>query len=248
MCAPQTMNIALPATRNVCFRTWRDQCLKENKRQMYLQMKAEVESVISTKSMGYIRNAFQKKKVLLCEEGIHNVDAYVQYVRKHPVEIASLVGEPTKQGFDEQAQLLYYQLLFGHELKRLPTRGRTALCFHIGTDGVPVGIGSTQNKSMVCGERTKTFDAKYENGVHTSYYFLKYVSAKGGAQENQIRDLFHMIQIADKYIAQNPDSPYRFVGILDGVFQRDIFDKAASSIQHKKEVLLMTSSVTTSLS
>jgi hypothetical protein len=210
-------------------------------------MKAEVESVISTKSMGYIRNAFQKKKVLLREAGIDDVESYITYVRKHPVEIANLVAEPTKQGFDEQAQLLYYQLLFGHELKRLPTRGKHALCFHTGTEGKPIAIGSTQNRSMVCGERTKTFDAKYENGMHTHYYFLKYVSAKGGAQENQIRDLIHMIQVADKYITQNSATPYTFVGILDGVFQRDVFDKAASNIQHKDKVLLMTSSITTPL-
>jgi hypothetical protein len=110
---------------------------------------------------------------------------------------------------------------------------------------MPVGIGSIQNKSMVCGERTKTFDAKYEHGEYTQYYFLKYVSAKGGAQENQIRDLFHMIQVADKYIAQKADAPYRFVGILDGVFKRDIFEKAVSNIQHKDKVLLITSSIFT---
>lgn len=210
---------------------------------MYLQMKAELDTVISTKSMGYIANAFHKKKLFLCEEGIHDLNTYVRYVRKHPVEIANLLAEPTKQGFDEQAQLLYYQLLFGHELQRLPVRGKRALCFHTASDGNPITIGSTQNKSMVCGERTKTFDAKYENGMHTYYYFLKYVSAPGGAQENQIRDLIHMIQMADKYIAQNPDSPYRFVGILDGVFKRGIFDKAASNIEHKNEVMLMTSSL-----
>lgn len=240
------MTIVVPTTRNVCFRVWRDQCLQNNKRQLYLQMKTElVDTVISKKSMGYIANAFQKKKLFLREEGIHDLDTYVRYVRKHPVEIANLLAEPTKQGFDEQAQLLYYQLLFGHELHRLPTRGKKALCFHIGADGNPTTIGSTINKSMVCGERTKTFDAKYENEMHTYYYFLKYVSAPGGAQENQIRDLIHMIQVADKYIAQNPNSPFRFVGILDGVFKRCIFEKAAYSIQHKNEVMLMTSSIST---
>jgi hypothetical protein len=102
--------------------------------------------------------------------------------------------------------------------------------------------GNTSKKNAIRGERTKSFDAKQIHNNETTFYFLKYVGAKGGSQDNQIRDLLQMTEYADKYVSYNPSTTYNFVGIIDGVFNVEIIAKAMKRIVNKKKVHIISSS------
>lgn len=138
-----------------------------------------------------INKKYIKYKNILNENNIKNLEDYILYLKKSKLHILNLEIEPTRQNFDENLQIEYYNHKTLSFVKKLPGSGKNSVCF----DKNNSKLCSTLDIKHGLKNRTKTFDAIYNDIL----FIFKHIEEPGGAQDNQFLDVLEQIKYCVQY-------------------------------------------------
>jgi len=131
------------------------------------------------------------------------------------------VIDPSRQSLHENLAADYIQKMSNvNNFKNLPKSGKNALVVNSGV------IVSKKNAQSNAG---KTIDFKWDTGIYKCYASHKYTKDKGGAQDNQYKDVRNFMNNS----RQNNDANIRFFAICDGEY----YQHRDSSEDTKIEIL-----------
>jgi hypothetical protein len=144
--------------------------------------------------------------------GLKDREDVENLVRENKMAAVHFCKDPKKQNISEATQLGYMEE-HGYTLEKLPgTRGYWLLNGKIGSGKQEAGA-------------TKTIDYKFKN----HYFCAKHTMGKGGAQDNQCKDVYHFLKEAKKYVEKNNDDLV-FVALVDG----DYYEKSLKKLEDLK--------------
>jgi len=115
------------------------------------------------------------------------------------------VKDPKKQNIYEE---IFFNTLSdkGIPITKLPASGKNA--YHLSDGNIKKGTSTSTS--------TKSLDFRVDNCM----MYNKYIKEKGGAQDNQYRDLIHFLQESKKYTETHNDD-MTFVAVADGPYFDD---------------------------
>jgi hypothetical protein len=130
--------------------------------------------------------------------GLENREDVENLVRENEIAALFFCKDPKKQNISETTQLGYMEE-HGYTLEKLPGNGGYWL--------LNAKMGSGKQEAGA----TKTIDYKFKN----HYFCAKHTMGKGGAQDNQCKDVYHFLKEAKEYVEKNNDGLV-FVALVDG--------------------------------
>jgi len=176
---------------------------KAIKKQLLLNIK-EIQKQIETKKISKELNIkiekYEKKTGFKYDDILDNIS-------KNQIAASFLAKDPLKQNLAEQIQIDYYNKKYNRKIIKLSQTGLNAIRIK---DGKFINDNDENSTKSIDG-----FD-KDDN----VYYYCKYTNEKGGAQDNQFKDLVHFINECNKYCDKN-DEDIKFVVLISGHYYTD---------------------------
>ena len=122
-----------------------------------------------------------------------------------PMAAVPLAKSAQRQGTGERLQLKYMNEKRGLDVRKLPVNGMGSIRIKNGEF-----IYNSSRSDMAA---TKTIDSVCNN----DYQSLKYVTTKGGSQDNSIAEVMKFLKEANKYVLKHDDE-VSFTAIVDGEY------------------------------
>lgn len=150
-------------------------------------------------------------------------DLIIQSIKTDKVAASHFAKDPLKQNIAEPLQIKIYNEKFNTKIVKLSNNGKNAVWLK---DGLLLNKKEeTATKSM------DGFDEENEN-----YYYCKYTNEKGGAQDNQYKDLIKFVIECNKYCEKNTDKKCFSVLISGSYYTSLKIEQLEKNIKYKDRI------------
>lgn len=141
----------------------------------------------------------------------------------------------SRQSFDETFQLHFLKECMGKTgIVQMNKIGSDARFFRESDTGQVLLVDKQNASKTKC---SKSFDFRHGD----EYYFAKYATCKGSAQNHNMQDGVHFLKLANKYVSQHPTTQKRFILLVDGAFYNQSVKKNLRSHISVSQVYVLSS-------
>jgi hypothetical protein len=194
--------------------------LKQEIKQKYMNNIEEVQQEVLS---GKISSELKLKIKNHSDKTGLDEDLIIQSIKTDKVAASHFAKDPLKQNIAEPLQIKIYNEKFNTKIVKLSTNGKNAVWLK---DGLLLNKKQeTATKSM------DGFDEENEN-----YYYCKYTNEKGGAQDNQYKDLIKFVIECNKYCEKNTDKKCFSVLISGSYYTSLKIEQLEKNIKYKDRI------------
>jgi len=194
--------------------------LKQEIKQKYMNNIEEVQQEVIS---GKISNELKLKIKNHSDKTGLDEELIIQSIKTDKVSASHFAKDPLKQNIAEPLQIQIYNEKCNTKIVKLPNNGKNAVWLK---DGLLLHKKQeTATKSM------DGFDEENDN-----YYYCKYTNEKGGAQDNQYKDLINFILECNKYCDKNMDKKCFSVLISGSYYTSSKIEQLEKNIKYKERI------------